>query len=354
MNELRHASFFSGVGGLDLGFENAGIRTVSQCEFDPYASAVLRERFPGVPNLGDITKINEKEIPNAEIYSGGFPCQDLSKAGARRGFTGGTRSSLAFTFLDLVERRRPRWFVLENVPGFFSSNDGRDFGRLIGEVDALGYGLAWRTLDAQWFGVPQRRRRVFIVAARDDDFGGVGGDRAAEVLIECEGECGHIGAGDEEGSRFTGRLGGSFIGDRRGAGMQRPSSEANANRERTAHGLARRLDHREGLELSDKISEAHTTTQKCFRKSARVNAPGSPETWVDDGVANTINAFDVGDIRSTHIVLGASLVGEEAVDSVPDSNRFRCIGNGVVSPVAEFIGRRIVAVDAKYWKEANV
>ena len=104
MSELRHASFFSGVGGLDLGFENAGIRTVSLCEFEPYASAVLAERFPGVPNFGDITKINVEEIPNAEVYSGGFPCQDLSTAGARRGSAAGTRSSLAFTFLDIVER----------------------------------------------------------------------------------------------------------------------------------------------------------------------------------------------------------------------------------------------------------
>ena len=190
---LRHASFFSGAGGLDIGFERAGIRTVSHSEIDPYASAVLKRHWPETPNLGDITAINWEDIPNAEIWSGGFPCQDLSVAGKRAGF-GGERSSLAFTFIGLVERGRPRWIVLENVTGLFTSNHGADFRRLVGEIAELGYGVAWRTSDARHFGVAQRRRRVFIVCHRDDAFSGVGAQRAAEVLIECEGGCGHIAA----------------------------------------------------------------------------------------------------------------------------------------------------------------
>ena len=181
---MRHASFFSGVGGLDLGFERAGIETVSVSEIDPYANTVLAERFPGAPNLGSITEINADDIPEADIWSGGFPCQDLSVAGKRAGFSG-KRSSLAFTFLDLVEQRRPRWLVLENVPGLFSSNQGRDFLRLLSEMDELGYSVAWRTLDARYFGVAQRRRRVFIVASLEPN-------RAEQVLFECEGVCGHL------------------------------------------------------------------------------------------------------------------------------------------------------------------
>ncbi len=187
---MRHASFFSGVGGLDLGFERAGIETVSVSEIDPYASMVLSERFPGAPNLGDITEIDANDIPEADIWSGGFPCQDLSVAGKRAGFEG-KRSSLAFTYLDLVERRRPRWLVLENVPGLFSSNQGRDFLRLLGEMDDLGYSIAWRTLDARYFGVPQRRRRVFIVACLEPN-------RAEQVLFECEGGCGHLAPSKQE------------------------------------------------------------------------------------------------------------------------------------------------------------
>jgi DNA (cytosine-5)-methyltransferase 1 len=331
MSELRHASFFSGVGGLDLGFENAGIRTVSLCEIEPYASAVLAERFPGVPNFGDITKINDEEVPNAEVYSGGFPCQDLSASGARRGFADGTRSRLAFTFLDLVERRQPRWVVLENVPGLLTSNRGRDFGRLIHEMGSMGYGLAWRTLDAQWFGVAHKRRRIFIVAARDDAFNDLGGDRAAEVLVECEGACGHLATCESTGEKTPAARGG-WVGERR---SEHP--EAHSDRMRTVDGVARRVDDRPGMAAATFSfpsrfgSNAQVTSDIAQSFAHSAGAPAvmrlrEPDRFVDDDPLNPIGL---------------------------DSNRYRCIGNGVVAPVAEFIGRRIVAVDAKYWKETN-
>jgi site-specific DNA-cytosine methylase len=450
MSELRHASFFSGVGGLDLGFENAGIRTVSLCEVDPYASAVLAERFPGVPNFGDITKINHEEIPNAEVYSGGFPCQDLSAAGARRGFADGTRSSLAFTFLNAVERRRPRWFVLENVPGLFSSNRGRDFGRLIREVESLGYGLAWRTMDAQWFGVAQRRRRVFIVAARDDAFGGLGADRAAEVLIECAGVCGHLATGRSTGEEtptgarpgvgtFGAHVAGAIIA-RHGKGINstvepghivmgalvaglanrtgttqdelyvgfgdrvpnvvRP--EAYPDGMRTLDGVARRVDDRGELEDSRRVGnfelydfpkEAVAPTLNARRAKDELVYGDGPLSFpsrfgsnaqVTDGIAQSFahsagapavlqtgTSYDGFNQRlepdgphrtlrigrdSSDFVVPPNGIPEDDDPFNPiglDSNRYRCIGNGVVAPVAEFIGRRIVAVDAKYWKEAN-
>jgi DNA-cytosine methyltransferase len=233
-HDLTHASFFSGVGGLDLGLERAGWRTVSFSEIDPYASAVLAERWPGVPNLGSITDLargresvgsgeqhgqhaDGDRVPavvqrlgdaddgrddrrpggatgerdggidwaDATLWTGGFPCQDLSVAGKRRGMGThadrlDTRSGLAYAFLDLVERHRPPAIVLENVPGLLSSNGGRDLGALLGRLGELGYWWAYRVLDARHFGVPQRRRRVFIVAihARVDP----AGDGPAEVL----------------------------------------------------------------------------------------------------------------------------------------------------------------------------
>ncbi|HEY3544592.1 MAG TPA: DNA (cytosine-5-)-methyltransferase [Propionicimonas sp.] len=184
---LTHASFFSGVGGVDMGLESAGWQTVSVCEIEPFASAVLARHWPGVANLGDISSITD--IPAATLWTGGFPCQDLSNAGKRRGFTHDngdrTRSGLAFAFLDLVERYRPPAFILENVPGLLSSSGGLDLYTLFGEVVELGYGVAYRTLDARHFGVPQRRRRVFILALRsgaDDPDGHLASLRAAEVL----------------------------------------------------------------------------------------------------------------------------------------------------------------------------
>jgi len=395
---LRHASFFSGVGGLDLGFERAGIETVSVSEIDPYANTVLAERFPGAPNLGSITEINADDIPEADIWSGGFPCQDLSVAGKRAGFSG-KRSSLAFTFLDLVERRRPRWLVLENVPGLFSSNQGRDFLRLLSEMDELGYSVAWRTLDARYFGVAQRRRRVFIVASLEPN-------RAEQVLFECEGVCGHlapskqtrqgVAGGTPDGSGIA-----SAITRRFSKGVNSTIDEPlivspspDSNGVRAVDGLARRVDnqpvvdtfgaetHRalqardwkvgvsnqdigqEGFLIGSILSfpsrfgsNANVTENQAqsmahsagapavFRKSSRAQTNEDSETWVEGDVANTLNSFDVGDVRTTHAIVGGTQDDDDLLPVGLDSHRYRCCGNGVVASVAEWIGQRIVAVD---------
>jgi len=260
---VKHASFFSGVGGLDLGFERAGIETVSVSEIDPYANAVLAERFPDAPNLGSITEVDANDIPEADIWSGGFPCQDLSVAGKRAGFAG-KRSSLAFTFLDLVEQRRPRWLVLENVPGLFSSNKGADFGRLLYEMEQLGYGVSWRTLDARYFGVAQRRRRVFIVASLESD-------RAGEVLLECEGCERHpsprqpqrqgAASGAPDGSGIAGAITRRFSKGVNST-IDEPlivSPTPNADGVRAADGLARRLDNQSGVDTFG--AETHRSLQ---------------------------------------------------------------------------------------------
>jgi len=380
---MRHASFFSGVGGLDLGFHRAGIETVSLSEVDKYASAVLAERFFGVPNLGDILEVKADDIPAAEIWSGGFPCQDLSVAGKRAGFAG-KRSSLAFTFLDLVEQRKPRWLLLENVPGLFSSNGGADFGRLISEMVSLGYGISWRLLDARYFGVAQRRKRVFIIAALNDAFTGAGAACAAEVLFECQGGCGHIEAGNAQGQAVATSPASSAgissavtakwakgSGGPAGDEIQNLTLSAAADTygNRAADGVGGRLDDSQGLADTQRVGNfemydfpnepiaqslnrerardtlAYNLPQ-AFRKAARAQTSTDSETWVEDGLANTLNKFDVGDIRTTHAVLGGEPMDEDDLPLGLDSNRYRCCGNGVVAPVAEWIGRRIVAVDA--------
>ena len=165
MTPLTVGSTFTGVGGADLGFEQAGFMISWQCELDAWKRSVLAAHWPDVQIFDDITTMLDP--PPVDILIGGFPCQDLSVAGQRKGFTG-ERSVLAFEFLRLAESIRPRWLILENVPGLLSSSQGADFARLIDEVVACGYGVAWRILDARYFGVPQRRRRVFIVARRTD------------------------------------------------------------------------------------------------------------------------------------------------------------------------------------------
>ncbi len=184
---MNIGSLFAGIGGFDLGFERAGFSLAWHAEIDKAASAILRYRWPDVPNLGDVTKIDGAAIGPVDVICGGFPCQDLSVAGKRAGFTG-KRSVLAFEFLRIVAEMReatngsaPTFVVLENVPGLFSSSGGRDFGALLDAMGELGaLDIAWRVLDSRYFGVAQRRRRVFVVV----DFGG---ERAEEILALREG-----------------------------------------------------------------------------------------------------------------------------------------------------------------------
>lgn len=174
---FRYVSIFSGVEAASLAWEPLGWEPVAFSEIEPFPCAVLAERWPDVPNLGDITKINWKEEINGaiDLVVGGSPCQSFSVAGKREGLKGA--SGLMFEYIRCVQELRPRWFLWENVPGALTSEDGGAFGQLLSEMDELGYGLAWRVLDAQFFGVAQRRRRLFLV-------GHLGAESPAEVLFE--------------------------------------------------------------------------------------------------------------------------------------------------------------------------
>ena len=172
-------SVCSGIGAPEVAWNPLGFRFAWCSEIEPFPSAVLAFRHPEVPNLGDFTKVQASAGP-IDVLVGGTPCQDFSVAGLRKGLAG-ERGGLTVEFVRLVDRLCPRWFVWENVPGVLSIDGGRAFGTFLGSLVQLGYGLAYRILDAQWFGVPQRRRRVFVVGHLGD------WRRAAEVLLEPEG-----------------------------------------------------------------------------------------------------------------------------------------------------------------------
>lgn len=195
---MEIADLFAGIGGVSYGFHLAGFTTAWASETDRFARRIYTERFPAVPLLGDIRDIKDPEP--ADVYCAGFPCQDLSLAGQRKGLKG-ERSGLFFQFVRLVERARPRWLFLENVPGLLSSDDGRDFARVLRYLGDLGYGVAWRVLDAQFFGVPQRRRRVWIV-------GSLGDLRCGEVFLEPASVQRDSPSGGATGQDVTGTLGG--------------------------------------------------------------------------------------------------------------------------------------------------
>ena len=177
---MRYVSVFSGVEAATLAWEPLGWEPVCFCEIDPFPSAVLKSRWPRVPNLGDITKVKWKEVLRewgpVDLVVGGSPCQSFSIAGKREGLDGA--SGLMWEYVRCVREIRPDWLLWENVPGALSSSHGEDFRCLLESLDALGYGLAWRVLDAQFFGVPQRRERLFLVGRLGDPGG------ACEVLFE--------------------------------------------------------------------------------------------------------------------------------------------------------------------------
>lgn len=180
---MRYLSLFSGIEAASVAWEPLGWEPVAFCEVDAFPSAVLAHRWPHVPNLGDITKVDWSDFAKGkrkpDVVVGGSPCQSFSVAGNREGLAG--ESGLMFEYVRAVRGIMPRCFVWENVPGAFTSENGEAFRQLLAEMDALGYGLAWRVLDAQFFGVAQRRERVFLVGCLGDP------RRAARVLFEPDG-----------------------------------------------------------------------------------------------------------------------------------------------------------------------
>ena len=242
---MRAGSLFSGVGGFDLGLELAGHEIVWQVEFDKQCRSVLRHHWPNVDLYEDVNDVGGADdsmepsrarcvanntgheptssgqydgsgsgddihgggtseqqrttLASVDLICGGFPCQDLSVAGGRKGLAG-ERSGLWGEFHRLIGELSPTWLLIENVPGLLSSNDGRDMGVVVRGLEELGYGWSYRILDSQYFGVPQRRRRVFIV-------GHSGGVCGPEILLECESVCGDIEESHAQGEDVAGTSG---------------------------------------------------------------------------------------------------------------------------------------------------
>ena len=332
VNPMKYLSVCSGIEATSVAWEPLGWRPVGFSEIEAFPMSVLNYRFPNVINYGDLNEQASWPIEpgSVDVVAGGTPCQSFSTAG-RRGGLKDPRGRVMLSYLELVERIRPRYLVWENVPGVLSSNAGRDFATFVGSLANMGYWTCWRVLDAQRFGVPQRRRRVFVVAS-------LGDNRAAKVLFDGE-------------SRFG-----------------NPASSR-----------ASREDHRRtpadcSATVSSKWSKGSggPAGDECqnlipFRKSRRAQSTTDYETWVPATVSNTLNAADVLD-RDTHGVVGTSEltvrrmlpVECERLQGLPDDwtlvphrgkpaadgPRYRAIGNSMAVPVMRWIGARISRFDA--------
>lgn len=178
-NHMNYLSVCSGIEAATVAWHNLGWNPLGFSEIEKFPSEVLAHHYPNTPNLGDMTKYKEWDFGTnrLDLLVGGTPCQSFSVAGLRKGLDD-PRGNLALTYVGILDKFRPKWCLWENVPGVLSSNGGRDFGAFLGALGELGYGWSYRVLDAQYFGVPQRRRRVFVVGC----FGNW--ESAAKVLFE--------------------------------------------------------------------------------------------------------------------------------------------------------------------------
>ena len=398
---IKYISVCSGIEAASVAWHDMGWEPVAFSEIEPFPSEVLKTRFPNTPNWGDMTKFNTWPDANVNLLVGGTPCQSFSVAGLRQGLKD-PRGNLMLTFLAIAERYKPKWIVWENVPGVLSSNGGKDFGSFLGALGELGYGWAYRVLDAQWFGVAQRRKRVFVVGCLGDQ------RAAAEVLFESESVSRNpapsrekrqatagatqesigggsqwtspngkdlVGAlrardykgignddlsegrglaisswwdGGQTSSTITTRSGGQYMPDKdnfqaviqptiidRAAFNQGTNAqyEPRIEQDETMSSLVAKGPHAvahafkirggsptetgeyggtpgkaagKGYLGSDELAFTLAATQDqqiAFRKSKRAQSENDHETWVDDGVSNTLNSFDTGDVRTTHAVV---------------------------------------------------
>ena len=211
---MKYLSVCAGIEAASVAWHDMGWEPVAFSEIEKFPSAVLAHHYPNVPNWGDMTKFKEWPDANINVLVGGTPCQSFSVAGLRKGLDD-PRGNLMLTYLGIAKRYRPQWLVWENVPGVLSSEGGRDFAALLRGLDELGYGWAYRVLDAQYFGVAQRRRRVFVVGYLGD------WHRAAAVLFER-----HSLSGNPAPSRKTGKATPALSAS--GTGISRPGFNSEA------------------------------------------------------------------------------------------------------------------------------
>lgn len=176
---MNYLSVCSGIEAATVAWHHMGWNPVGFSEIEKFPSQVLAHHYPQVTNFGDMTKYKEWKIDSVGLLVGGTPCQSFSVAGLRKGLSD-PRGNLALTYVGILDHFRPKWFIWENVPGVLSSNQGKDFAAFLTSLGIIGYGWSYRVLDAQYFGVAQRRRRVFVV-------GHLGNWKpAAEVLFESD------------------------------------------------------------------------------------------------------------------------------------------------------------------------
>lgn len=281
---MKVAGMFAGIGGLELGLEQAGFETSLLCEIDPRAQAVLAHRFPSVRIEPDVTALTR--LPrNIDLLAAGFPCQDLSQAGKTLGIFG-RRSGLVRSVFNLVRDSQPPWVLIENVPFILRLHRGRGIAYLVDQLERLGYRWAYRIVDTRAFGLPQRRERVFLLASRLDD------------------PCSRLFSGN-----FT------------------------ASASEYADGIAHGFYWTEGNRGLGWARDAVPT----IKGGSSVGIPSPPAIWFPDG------RFTTPDLRDAERLQGFPINWTRPAEMAGrPSYRWTLIGNAVSVPIARWIGKRLL------------
>ena len=338
---MRYGSVCSGIEAATAAWHPLGWEPAFFSEIEPFPRAVLAHHYPDVPLHGDFTTIKEDEYGAIDLLVGGTPCQSFSIAGLRKGMDD-DRGNLALEFLRLAQRKRPRWLVWENVPGVLSSNRGRDFGSILGGLVELGYGFAYRVLDAQFFGVAQRRRRVFVVGCIGD------AARAAAVLFERHSLSGHPSPrrkAGQETPRWPADCAAtldSTFGEKHGQDNQHINSGAPLFVPAISPCLVTQVGG-----LRQPCTQAYVVTPPITASMKTPLGNGGK----DDFIIPTSNA-----VRRLTPIECERLQGfaddftripwrNKSADQCPDGPRYKALGNSMAVPVMRWIGKRIDEVE---------
>jgi DNA (cytosine-5)-methyltransferase 1 len=293
---MRYLSVCSGIEAASVAWHPLGWQPAAFSEIDAFPRAVLQHHYPDAPLHGDFTTIGADQYGPVDLLVGGTPCQSFSVAGLRLGLDD-PRGNLALGFAQLAQRLAPRWIVWENVPGVLSANGGRDFGAILGAMAELGYSFAYRVLDAQHFGVPQRRRRVFLVGHSSGDW-----RRPAAVLFEPDCMRRDPASGHQAPQAVAGDAASSA-----GGGDVAKCLTA---------GVGKRYDPETETLVPDQLRVRRLTPTECERLQ------GFPDGYT------------------------AIPWRKKPADLCPDGPRYKALGNSMAVPVMRWIGARIAQVDA--------
>lgn len=300
---MTYLSVCSGIEAVSVAWEPLGFKPIGFSEIEPFPCELLKQKYPNVKNYGDITQYEKWNAGQFDILVGGTPCQSFSVAG-KRGGTADERGALMYAYLGIVEAYRPRWIIWENVPGVLSSSSGYDFTSFLAGLEECGYGWAYRVLDAQYFGVPQRRRRVFVIGHIDNRT-----DLAAKVLFEPESLCGDIAAGSETQKETA-----TFIG--KGVNYFRRGGNYKYHKDKKAATLR-------SSAASDCFDLVLAREKKYIRRLTPLECErlqGFPDNYTQ-----------------------IEWRGKPA-EQCPDSLRYKAIGNSMAVPVMRWIGERIKGI----------